>query len=102
MSLRVLRPGVLATVQDLGRSGLAHLGIVPGGAMDPVSHRIANALVGNRTDAATLEIALSGPELMLGCDALLALHGARFTAEIDGVAFPQSRPVLVPKGARLR
>lgn len=102
MSLRVLRPGVLATVQDLGRPGLAHLGIVPGGAMDPVSHRIANALVGNRADAATLEIALSGPELMLGCDALLALHGARFTAEIDGVAFPQSRPVLVPKGARLR
>ena len=66
MSLRVLRAGALATVQDLGRRGLQHLGIVPGGAMDPVSHRVANALVGNHADAATLEIALSGPELAFG------------------------------------
>ena len=102
MSVRVLRPGVLATVQDLGRRGLQHLGIVPGGAMDPISHRLANALVGNRADMATLEIALSGPELLIGCDALVALHGARFAAEIDGVPVPQSRPVLLPSGARLR
>jgi antagonist of KipI len=102
MSLKVLRPGVLATVQDLGRRGFQHLGIVPGGAMDPVSHRIANALVGNDTEAATLEIAVLGPELLIGCDALLALHGARFAAEIDGVPLPQSRPVFVHSGARLR
>jgi antagonist of KipI len=102
MSLRVLRTGALATVQDLGRRGLQHLGIVPGGAMDPVSHRVANALVGNHAEAATLEIALSGPELAFGCDALVALHGARFAAEVDGTPLPQSRPVLVRAGARLR
>ncbi len=102
MSLTVLRPGVLATVQDLGRRGLQHLGIVVGGAMDPVSHRIANALVGNGPDAATLEIALLGPELLIGRDVLLALHGARFAARIDGVPLPQSRPVLARSGARLR
>jgi antagonist of KipI len=102
MSLRVLRPGVLATVQDLGRPGLQHLGVVPGGAMDPIAHRIANALVGNRAELATLEIAVLGPELEIGCDALVALHGARFGAEIDGRALPHSRPVLVPAGVRLR
>ena len=102
MTLRVLRPGALATVQDLGRRGHQHLGIVPGGAMDPVSHRVANALVGNQAGAATIEIALSGPELAFGADALIALHGARFAAEIDGVPLPQSRPVLVRAGARLR
>lgn len=102
MSLKVLRPGVLVTVQDLGRRGLQHLGVVQGGAMDPASHRIANALVGNRADAATLEIALSGPELLLGCDALIALYGARFAAEIDGAPLPQSRPLLARSGARLR
>jgi antagonist of KipI len=102
MSLKVLRPGVLATVQDLGRPGLQHLGIAPGGAMDPISHRIANALVGNRAHAATLEMALLGPELQLGCDALIALCGARFAAAIDGVPLPQSRPVLLRAGARLR
>ena len=102
MSLRVLRPGALATVQDLGRRGLQHLGIGPGGAMDPFSHRIANALVGNHAGAATIEVALSGPDVTIGCDALVALHGARFAAEADGVPFPQSRPVLVRSGARLR
>jgi len=102
MTLRVLRPGVLATVQDLGRRGLGHLGVVAGGAMDPVSHRVANALVGNRGDAATLEVALLGPELLIGCDALVALHGGEFAAEIDGAPLPQSRPVLLPADARLR
>ena len=102
MSLRVVRAGVLATVQDLGRRGLQHLGIVPCGAMDPVSHRVANALVGNPAQAATIEVGLSGPALAFDEDALVALHGARFAAEVDGAPFPQSRPVLVRGGARLR
>jgi antagonist of KipI len=102
MSVRVLRPGALATVQDLGRRGLQHLGIVAGGAMDPASHRIANALVGNQADAATLEVALSGPELAFDGDALVALYGARFAADVDGTSLPQARPVLVRAGARVR
>ncbi len=102
MSILVLRPGSLATVQDLGRPGLQHLAIVPGGAMDAVSHRIANALVGNFTDLATLEFALAGPELRFEDETLIALHGARFEPLLDGVPLPMSRPVLVPAGARLR
>jgi antagonist of KipI len=102
VSVIVLRPGSLATVQDLGRAGLRHLGVVPGGAMDPASHRIANALVGNRSGEASLEIALSGPDLLITEEALIALYGARFTARLDGKALPASRPVLVPAGARLR
>jgi biotin-dependent carboxylase-like uncharacterized protein len=102
MTIRVLRSGLLCTVQDLGRPGLQHLAIVPGGAIDATSHRIANALVGNADDAATLEFALAGPELEFGLDALIALHGARFDARIDGTPLPLSRPVLVRAGARLR
>lgn len=102
MTLRVLRPGTLATLQDLGRGGMQHLGIVPGGAMDPVSHRIANALAGNRDDVATLEMAMSGPELLFERTALVALAGAQFEAWIDGAPLPGSRPVLVRAGARLR
>jgi biotin-dependent carboxylase-like uncharacterized protein len=98
----VLRPGALATLQDLGRAGMQHLGIVPGGAMDPVSHRIANALVGNRADVATLEIALSGPELAFERTTLVALAGARFEAWIGGTVFPAARPVWVRAGTRLR
>ena len=46
MSVSVLRPGLLTTVQDHGRHGFQHLGVIPGGAMDPPSLALANALVG--------------------------------------------------------
>lgn len=102
MTIRVLRAGLLATVQDLGRPGMQHLAIVPGGVMDAVSHRLANALVGNDGDAATLEVALAGPELRFEHDALVAFHGARFEPQLDGVAMPVSRPVLVRAGSQVR
>ena len=102
MSVRVLRPGLHTTVQDLGRYGLQHLGVVPGGAMDTVSHRLANALVGNEPGAATLECTVVGPELVFEQPALVALTGAVLDAAISGEAFPQNRPVLLPAGARLR
>ena len=71
MTLRVAKPGLLSTVQDRGRHGLQHLGIVPCGAMDLVAHALANALVGNDPDAATLELTIIGPELVFGCDGLI-------------------------------
>lgn len=102
MTIRVLRGGALATVQDLGRPGMQHLAIVPGGAIDAVSHRVANALVGNAVDAATLEMALAGPELEFTNDALIALYGARFDAHVDGAPLPLARPVLVRAGTHLQ
>ena len=101
MTITVIRGGLLTTVQDLGRPGLQHLAIVPGGAMDAGSHRVANALVGNGDDAATLELALSGPTLRFECDTLVALHGARFDARLDAGPMPLSRPVLVRAGMTL-
>ncbi|MBW6493536.1 MAG: biotin-dependent carboxyltransferase family protein [Burkholderiaceae bacterium] len=97
----MLRPGVLSTVQDRGRHGLQHLGVVPGGAMDLIAHDIANALVGNPADAATLELTLLGPELQFADEALIALCGARFDASLDGSRLPLDRPVLVKAGSRL-
>ena len=99
--LRVTRPGMLTSLQDLGRYGLQHLGIVPGGAMDSFAHRIANALVGNPAEAATLECTLLGPTVVVDCDALVALYGAEFAAKADGHAFPRNRPVLLKAGATL-
>lgn len=102
MKLRVLRPGLHTTVQDLGRYGLQHLGVVPCGAMDAVAHRLANALVGNEVGAATLECTVVGPELQFERPALVALCGAEFDATVAGAALPQNRPVLLNAGARLR
>jgi antagonist of KipI len=101
MSVRVMRPGLLSTVQDLGRFGLQHLGIVACGAMDTLSHRLANALVGNPDEAATLECTVLGPELIFGRDSLVALYGAEFSARTASTPFPLNRPVLVPAGTTL-
>ena len=101
MSVKVLRPGLLSTVQDPGRYGLQHLGIVPCGAMDATAHALANALVGNARDEATLEITVLGPELEFEQAALVALCGAEFDARADGRTLPLSRPVLLEAGTRL-
>ena len=101
MTVKVARAGLLTTVQDLGRTGLQHLGIVPCGAMDQVAHRMANALVGNPATAATLECTVIGPELVFGQTCLVALYGATFEAKIAGEPFPKNRPVLVNAGSVL-
>jgi antagonist of KipI len=98
MSVRLLRPGLVSTLQDLGRYGLQHLGIVPCGAMDPIAHRMANALVGNSEDSATLECTIVGPELEFEEDALVALYGAAFEAKSGAQGLPANRPVLVAAG----
>jgi len=101
VSLRVLRPGLLSTLQDRGRFGMQHLGIVPCGAMDEVAHRLANAMVGNFEDEATLEITVLGPELVFDEAVLVAICGAEFEAKSDGRPFPLNRPVFLEAGARL-
>ena len=71
----ILKPGLLSTVQDAGRFGLQHVGVVPGGAMDAVAMEIANGLVGNRAGEAALEITIVGPDLIFDSEALVALCG---------------------------
>jgi antagonist of KipI len=100
--LLVLKPGMLTTIQDLGRWGLQARGVPVAGPMDPFSHRLANALVGNDRDAATLEITLVGPELEVPDERLAAVAGAEFDVLIDGRPAPWNAAFLVPSGSRLR
>jgi antagonist of KipI len=102
LSLLVLRPGLLTTVQDGGRHGLRHLGVVACGAMDTVAYELANGLVGNRAGEAALEFTVVGPELLFESDALIALCGAEFETRLDGVPLPWNRPVLVRNATRIR
>lgn len=101
MTLHVEAPGLLTTLQDLGRSGYQHLGVGTSGAMDEVSHRIANLLVGNPPGTAALEITLAGPRLRFECDALVAVCGGDFTPRVADVAVRRWRPVLVRAGSVL-
>jgi biotin-dependent carboxylase-like uncharacterized protein len=76
-ALRILAPGLMTTVQDLGRIGYQRLGIPGGGALDALSLRAANLLVGNAPDVGGLEIIASGPTLAVEADSVrLAFVGA--------------------------
>ena len=101
----VERAGIQTTVQDGGRFGYQHLGVVPSGAMDMESMLLANALVGNASDEATLEMALQGPTLRFSCEALIALAGASFgirAAHGQSVnLLPANRPILLAAGAQV-
>ena len=100
--IRVAAPGLLTTVQDAGRWGCQHLGVPVAGPMDPVSHRIANLLVGNPADRATLEVTLVGPELEFLDDAVLAVAGARVDLRLDGRPMRDGVAARAGRGSRLR
>ncbi|VFR78029.1 Allophanate hydrolase 2 subunit 2 [plant metagenome] len=96
--IKVLKPGMLSTFQDLGRHGSQHLGIPVAGAMDAAAHRLANLLAGNEADCATLEITLTGPLLCFESAACIALAGADLGATLNGKPLPPHRPVLAQSG----
>ena len=81
--IEVIRPGPLATVQDLGRPGYGHLGVPRSGAADMASLRLANQLVGNPDGAAGIEFTLGRATLSFPCGARVAVTGApvRLTVE---------------------
>jgi biotin-dependent carboxylase-like uncharacterized protein len=74
--LEVVNPGLLTTVQDRGRPGLAHLGVPPSGAADPIAYELGNRLVGNPPGAAALEATLDGAVLRFDRPTTIALTGA--------------------------
>ncbi|MAU59397.1 MAG: urea carboxylase [Parvibaculum sp.] len=85
----VLSPGAQSSLQDYpGRLGYWDVGVPPSGPMDGLSHRLANRLVGNPEEAATLEMTLNGPALKFRTDAVIALAGAEMPAKLDGEPVP--------------
>lgn len=76
MSLRIIRPGVLALIQDAGRLGQHHLGMTTGGPLDPLAMRWANRLVHNPTTSSVIEITGGGLEFEATADLTIAVTGA--------------------------
>ena len=81
--VQVLAPGLLTTVQDLGRQGFGTMGVSPSGAADALSLRIGNLLVGNPAHAAALEMTLLGGAFQFPQGGVLALTGSDFGATLD-------------------
>jgi biotin-dependent carboxylase-like uncharacterized protein len=100
--VRVITPGMLTTIQDLGRWGWQNLGVPVAGPMDPRSHRLANTLAGNEPDAATLELTLVGPEMEFEDERIAAVAGADFDVTVDSRAMPINAPFAVGAGSILR
>lgn len=101
-ALSVLRPGLLTTVQDLGRWGHQAAGVPVSGAMDTYSLRLANGLVGNPDTAAALEVTLLGPTLRAETPLVVAVAGAIFDLELDDRPAPHGAPIAMPAGSVLR
>lgn len=99
--LTVLKPGVLTTIQDLGRIGWQAYGVSVGGAMDEVALRTANLLVGNNEDVAGIEMSLIGGSYFIEQDILISLCGADLGATADGERIPLNRPVWLSQGMTL-
>lgn len=97
----VEQPGPLATVQDLGRPGLAHLGVGRSGAADRASLRLANRLVGNDEHAAALEVTMGGLVLRFEEAATVALTGARCRVRVGAREHAMFAPIRVPAGGGL-
>ncbi|WP_028045164.1 biotin-dependent carboxyltransferase family protein [Cellulomonas sp. URHE0023] len=100
--IRVLDPGVLTLVQDLGRPGWAHIGVGRSGAADAGSLRLGNRLVANDTGAAGLEVLLGGLRFQVTVPTTVAVTGAPGPVWVDGTPVAHNAVLELAAGAELR
>ncbi len=101
MNILVEKSGPMSTLQDLGRIGYQKYGVLVNGAMDSFSSRLANILVGNKQEEATLEMTIVGSTMHLPSGIIFALTGADLGATIEGQPVPRFRPVFVTRDCLL-
>lgn len=99
--IEIMRSGPFSTVQDLGRPGLAALGVTRSGAADRGSLRLANRLVGNAESAAGLEMTYGGLAARFHTLTTIALTGAACPADLDGRQVSNNGPITVRPGQQL-
>jgi antagonist of KipI len=101
MAFSIIKPGLLDTIQDMGRQGFGNWGISPGGAMDRYAAQVANLLVGNDGYEAVLEIHFPGPQILFEQNTMIAVTGADFSPTINDEVIPRWQPVVVRKNTVL-
>ena len=97
----VLSAGMMTMIQDWpGRvkQGLWRVGVPPSGAMDHLACRLSNTLVGNKEEAAVLEMCITGPSLQFHCECLVAITGAPMEIRVNGNFQPQWASFMVSPG----
>jgi antagonist of KipI len=101
MEINIIRPGILTTLQDQGRTGYQSLGVTVGGAMDGFAHRMANILLGNEENLATIEFTTSPAEVRLSAPGLFSICGAGMTILADGQPIPLWRAFYTSKPLKI-
>ncbi len=102
MSIKIIKQGVMATLQDAGRHGFRNIGIGVGGAMDVFAMKVSNFLVGNDEMDVALEINFPAPEILFQQNVIISLTGADLLATIDDRTVPLWRPFFVKKDSVLK
>lgn len=102
MSIVIIKPGILDSIQDLGRTGQGSYGINTGGAMDRFAAMVANILAGNEVTEAVIEIHYPGPQILFEQDALISITGADFSAGLNDEPLPSWQPILIRKNTVLQ
>ena len=102
MGIRILKGGMLTTVQDLGRTGYQSQGFSVAGVMDVRSFKIANLLLDNPENEAVLEFTLIGPTLQFTSATIIAITGGDFTPTINGEPAPMYTAIYMNKGDILK
>ncbi|WP_159429874.1 biotin-dependent carboxyltransferase family protein [Halarsenatibacter silvermanii] len=91
--IKIIEPGPLTTVQDLGRPGFQRYGMPQAGAMDSFACRTASRLVGNEDNSAVLEFTMKGPTIEFLQPTALAVTGPNFKPHLNGCLIPQWRSI---------
>ena len=102
MSITILNPGVLTTVQDKGRVGYQQFGVPAAGAVDPRSVAVANIIVGNPEDEAVLECTMMGPQIRFDAANCIAITGGDLQPTLDGQPIKSYAAIPVAAGQTLR
>jgi antagonist of KipI len=102
MSLRIIKAGMLDTIQDLGRCEAQHLGVNPNGAMDRFSAQLANALLGKELSAPVLELHFPAAQILFEQATVISICGADFTPVINNQPVPLDHPIAVEENSLLR
>lgn len=99
--IRVEKPGLSTSIQDLGRIGYQQFGMVVSGAMDSFALQVGNLLVGNERDAAGIEIVMMGPKLEFLQDTFISICGADLSPKLNGEEVPMWSSLRVKRGDSL-
>src|SRR5678816_1617208 len=99
--IEVTRAPAYATIQDEGRRGFMSSGVPRAGAMDLLTLRTLNAMLGNNPDAAAIEWALNGGEITFADRASFAIGGADGVAKLNDVSVEPYRSYLASPGDKL-